>query len=450
MRFSPRARLLLLCALGLLVAGAGPPEFRGCGDDGPPDVDVPLPLADGGSCLRDEDCPADECMDVRCLAGACMAVAPRIDRDGDGHAPAPCGDDCDDGDPTSFGGALEVCDGRDNDCDGAVDDGAPRRDTTYGFPQGDPASLVLGWGPELLFTERTTVALWGIPVGLDGSSRSTVEIMRLSMGSAFARVAGATASDGRVLILSVTDFGAARYAIFDPTSGTTLVEGPSSMPLPTDLTTVETIEVIPFGSGWAIAYDGATATGSVRVATVDPAVEPTIRLPLVAATTEAFGFATDGTHIVLTDSEDQLVFFRPDGTEAGRHTVAGLTGRRHLASFAGSVVVVTPDGFDFTLGHVDLTTGLGETFPAPFGDADDTITLGTAADLVLVGRTNPRAGTTVQALLGDLLTYEGSPIALPSTDTASRVSFSATGNTVAVGGARSAGFDLALLRACGM
>ncbi|MDC0674482.1 S8 family serine peptidase [Nannocystis radixulma] len=41
------------------------------------------------------------------------------DADGDGHFAATCGgDDCDDADPASHPGATEVCDGRDNDCDG--------------------------------------------------------------------------------------------------------------------------------------------------------------------------------------------------------------------------------------------------------------------------------------------------------------------------------------------
>ncbi|NOY90042.1 MAG: hypothetical protein GXP55_02450 [Deltaproteobacteria bacterium] len=61
------------------------------------------------------------------------------DGDGDGHAAAgatgmttcspPAGwvlpnDDCDDSDPAVFAGATEICDGRDNDCDGTNDNGA--------------------------------------------------------------------------------------------------------------------------------------------------------------------------------------------------------------------------------------------------------------------------------------------------------------------------------------
>lgn len=40
------------------------------------------------------------------------------DRDGDGYED---GDDCNDGDATVFPGATEICDQRDNDCDGQVD-----------------------------------------------------------------------------------------------------------------------------------------------------------------------------------------------------------------------------------------------------------------------------------------------------------------------------------------
>ena len=42
------------------------------------------------------------------------------DVDGDGHTS--CEDDCDDDDPTVYEGAAEQCDGRDNDCDGTIDE----------------------------------------------------------------------------------------------------------------------------------------------------------------------------------------------------------------------------------------------------------------------------------------------------------------------------------------
>ena len=49
------------------------------------------------------------------------AVVVECDTDGDGHTEPSCGGvDCDDGNPTVFGGAPELCDGLDNDCDGVV------------------------------------------------------------------------------------------------------------------------------------------------------------------------------------------------------------------------------------------------------------------------------------------------------------------------------------------
>jgi MYXO-CTERM domain-containing protein len=54
------------------------------------------------------------------MAGAC------IDVDGDGHASKKCpslpGDDCDDSDPNVHPGALELCNGKDDNCDGNVDE----------------------------------------------------------------------------------------------------------------------------------------------------------------------------------------------------------------------------------------------------------------------------------------------------------------------------------------
>ncbi len=65
-----------------------------------------------------------------------------LDRDGDGVTQAM---DCDDADPSVFPGAVESCDGRDNDCDGAIDEderAAWFRDAD-GDGHGDPGTQVL-------------------------------------------------------------------------------------------------------------------------------------------------------------------------------------------------------------------------------------------------------------------------------------------------------------------
>jgi cysteine-rich repeat protein len=95
-------------------------------------------------CLAGEamDCqPADECHTAECdPVGGCYDVL--IDGDGDGYASTAysCGDDCDDGDPTIYAGAAELCDQKDNNCNDSTDETAP---TWYpdcdgdGFAAGD-------------------------------------------------------------------------------------------------------------------------------------------------------------------------------------------------------------------------------------------------------------------------------------------------------------------------
>ncbi|MCB9633946.1 MAG: hypothetical protein H6721_17645 [Sandaracinus sp.] len=69
-------------------------------------------------------------LDDDCTGGANYEIAPGDfeDDDGDGVADIGCGlprgIDCDDFDPITSGGSAEACDGRDNDCDDAIDEGA--------------------------------------------------------------------------------------------------------------------------------------------------------------------------------------------------------------------------------------------------------------------------------------------------------------------------------------
>lgn len=73
----------------------------------------------------------DKLLFVAVLMGACAPV----DEDGDGFTTED--GDCDDTDPSAFPGAIEVCDGVDQDCNGSVDDDASDVGTFYRDADGD-------------------------------------------------------------------------------------------------------------------------------------------------------------------------------------------------------------------------------------------------------------------------------------------------------------------------
>ncbi len=135
---------LLGCAVLALGCGAKTgvidPEY----DGGPPPEDAgpecheDVDCDDRTFCNGEERCIGGHCIDgvrERCTDGdlctvdrcdvdadACVVESLRYDRDGDSHYPIPCGDDCDDEDAQIYPGALERCNGKDDDCDLLVDE----------------------------------------------------------------------------------------------------------------------------------------------------------------------------------------------------------------------------------------------------------------------------------------------------------------------------------------
>ncbi|MBM4393468.1 MAG: putative metal-binding motif-containing protein, partial [Deltaproteobacteria bacterium] len=108
---------------------------------------------------RDEDgiVEEDDCNDEDASVGTPQTYYADYDRDGHGDAAvsdsycerpagyAETGDDCDDNDAEVYPGAGEVCDGKDNDCDGTIDNGTGSNVYYADVDQdgyGDDASIV--------------------------------------------------------------------------------------------------------------------------------------------------------------------------------------------------------------------------------------------------------------------------------------------------------------------
>lgn len=233
-----------ICGAALLVALSA---TFGCGSRSTLRADE---QAATPACVTDLDCDS-ACFVSRCEAGACVEVQPIVcddddpcttdscdperscvftprtpDADGDGHrAPLPgflpggpgaCGDDCDDTSALARPGGVERCDGRDNDCDGIVDN-----DALYLTPQ-LPAPVRVGSAE--LSTSRGTGLAFGAGVfaasyggrqdrtrsylqGLDARGRSVfpeaplTSVNVMSFGAALqwsGNAFGATWSDPRI------------------------------------------------------------------------------------------------------------------------------------------------------------------------------------------------------------------------------------------------------------
>lgn len=378
---------------GLLSLASLGSEFEGCGGGERVPDGRPLPMATGG-CWIDADCGTDACFALACVAGECVQAGPRADADGDGFSPSPCGEDCNDLDTNVFPGAAERCDGRDQDCDGTIDEDAPGIGALTAIEGLVDAEVVAvgdafvvigrGEGGELAGALLDGPATTPIPL-FTPEPPAVVELTRAASDGE--RIVIALAIGGDAQHLEVAREGDALIALSAPAS-----LGASGV--------ATALDVHVFGGQDWIALDTADGEAPQRWLWRSGGASLT---PFEAGSSGP-AIADDGASVVIASGEAQLDFLATDGSPVGRQILPGsfATGLP-IAPGLGEIVASYRDSFDHNLIGVTASATRSPS-AAPFGDRTDSVSVRRLSEGVLVLRASG-LGLHAWILAPDLRTY---------------------------------------------
>ncbi len=369
---SNRARVLraagLLAALGSLAFEG---QFRGCGVDSSP-PSTTLPEGEPPECLLDTDCTASMCNLATCIAGTCREAPSLIDDDRDGAIARPCGDDCDDGNPSVAPFVGETCDTVDNDCDLRIDEGASATPRAYEIGADVRAAEAVDDLPGVvLFTLDVA------PMGRDLVARW----FDLAPSAPFASETLAATLDEDALVATLPTPGGARVVWTSPTErvvreatiAVTRTDTSAAITVSptTDLATdvaVTALRVTQTASGVALLLEVLDETsGTVTRSLLVPG---TPAAPL-AYTEGAFDLASRATRLYTLAADAEIAVLDASGTEVQRVIIPDAFAVSGLTSWNGRLLATTFDGSSDWLTEITAVDMVGDRFPVSSGFGTD-------------------------------------------------------------------------------
>lgn len=352
----------------VLIGGAGP--FEGC-DQSSDDTALPLPRDPGGACFFDEDCVPTGCEALRCIAGACVEVAPFRDADGDGHAPAPCGMDCNDRSPAIAPGATELCDLVDQDCDDRIDEDAIPRAIRYDLTTNDPTMAVASWGDRVVVSDATFFTSGGVRarrLTVDGALGTVEPLLDVER---FARAVDAAATDDGAWFAIALEPSEAEpeltLALVEVTRDASGAVQPSGEPTTRSIASLVALAIVTIGGEPVVAWDGDDATRWAW----SPAWPAPVRVGEGLVTgLGPLDLATDGTHVVVPSGPRTLAFLTPESGEvaASVEAAGALAAGKPLGSDDGFVWALVRDAFDHSVQRI-VSSGAAPLQTLPTGDS---------------------------------------------------------------------------------